>query len=90
MKKYLLGLLLVLALLLTLLPVAAFADEEENEYVDEAVEEFEATGEAGVWIKGVQVTAENSADILGDGKFSYDEATKTLTVRNGAKIDAED
>ena len=31
-------------------------------------------------IAGVRVTDENAADILGDGKFSYDNGTKTLTV----------
>ena len=37
----------------------------------------------GLWICGTQVTGKNHEDILGDGKFSYDIANKTLTVKNG-------
>lgn len=33
-----------------------------------------------VWVGGVQVTADNKDDILGDGKASFDPATNTLTL----------
>ncbi len=38
-----------------------------------------------IWIAGTQVTSGNAANVTGDGKVSYDNATKTLTL-NGASI----
>lgn len=37
-----------------------------------------------LWVCGTQVTGSNSADILGDGVWSYDDATRTLTVMKDA------
>lgn len=34
----------------------------------------------GLWVKNVMVTKANASNILGDGKVSYDRATKTLTL----------
>ena len=33
-----------------------------------------------VWVGGRQITTINAADVFGDGKVSYDDATKTLTL----------
>ena len=41
-----------------------------------------------VELKGISVTEGNAADILGDGKSSYDAETNTLTL-NGANISSE-
>lgn len=41
-----------------------------------------------VIVEGVQVTAENAADILGDGTAAYDPDTDTLTLKN-ANISVE-
>lgn len=38
-----------------------------------------------IWIKDKQVTSDNAADVLDDGKVKYDHATSTLTL-NGANI----
>ncbi|MBR6727711.1 MAG: hypothetical protein IKM08_05920, partial [Clostridia bacterium] len=38
-----------------------------------------------LWVNNTQVTAQNAADVLGDGTVSYDAATNTLTL-NGANI----
>ena len=35
-----------------------------------------------VWVGGVQVTASNAQDVLGDGTVCYDAATGTLTLNN--------
>ena len=35
-----------------------------------------------LWVGGVQVTSANAADILNDGKVSYDATTDTLTLNN--------
>ncbi len=35
-----------------------------------------------LWLGNTQVTEENAADIFGDGKASYDNSTKTLTLDN--------
>lgn len=35
-----------------------------------------------LWVGGVQVTSDNAADVLSDGKVSYDHNTKTLTLNN--------
>ncbi len=37
-----------------------------------------------LWVCGTQVTGSNSRDILGDGVWSYDDATRTLTVMKDA------
>lgn len=42
-----------------------------------------------VYIGGMQVTEGNADDVLGNGKVSYDPATKTLTL-NGATLTATD
>ena len=39
-----------------------------------------------LWVNNTQVTAQNAADVLGDGTVSYDAASNTLTL-NGANID---
>ena len=39
----------------------------------------------GIFVGGVEITAENASDVLGDGTVSYDAATNTLTL-NGANI----
>lgn len=36
----------------------------------------------GLYLGETEVTSENAADILGDGKASYDNSTKTLTLDN--------
>jgi len=33
-----------------------------------------------VWVGGTRIAADNAADVFGDGKVSYDDATKTLTL----------
>ena len=38
-----------------------------------------------VYVGGIEVTADNANDVLGDGTVSYDKYTKTLTL-NGAGI----
>ncbi|MBO5355346.1 MAG: InlB B-repeat-containing protein, partial [Clostridia bacterium] len=38
-----------------------------------------------LWVNDTQVTAQNAADVLGDGTVSYDAATNTLTL-SGANI----
>ena len=43
----------------------------------------------GVSVGGVDVTSFNKANVLGDGKVSYDEETSTLTL-NGATIEPEE
>ena len=40
-----------------------------------------AAEEYPLYLCGTKVTSENAADIMGDGNFSYDNETKTLTVR---------
>ncbi len=44
-----------------------------------------ATGGYDLWVNNTQVTAQNAADVLGDGTVSYDVASNTLTL-NGANI----
>lgn len=41
-----------------------------------------------IWVKGIQITENNKADVLGDGTVSYDPETNTLTLDN-AKINYE-
>ena len=40
----------------------------------------------GIWIGGKRVSVLNASDVFGDGKVSYDQATKTLTL-NGYHFD---
>ena len=40
-----------------------------------------------LWVCGTQVTGSNSNDILGDGVWCYDDATRTLTVMKDAKYE---
>lgn len=61
--------LTITALLMALLCVSALASSDGP----------------GLWVGGVEVTSENASNILGDGKASYDAATKTLTL-NGATL----
>ncbi len=41
-------------------------------------------------ICGTQVTSENAADVLGNGVFSYDAATKTLTMSGNIDTEKDD
>ena len=67
MKKRLLSVLLLLAMLLTLLPTMALADD----VVD-----------YGISVSETPVTSRNCTDVLGDGTVSYDPKTNTLTLNN--------
>lgn len=70
MKRKVLSIVLALVLCLSLLPVAAFAEEPET---------------YGLWVGGVEVNSENADDVLGDGTVSYERTSHTLTL-NGAEI----
>ena len=62
-----LGLVLALAMVLSLLPAAALA----------------APGEYDVWVAGVQITDDNKDDVLDDGgTVAFDPETATLTLNN--------
>lgn len=65
-SKSILFLLLALVLVFSLLPVTP-AQAEGKSY--------------DFMVGGVSVTGDNAADILGDGLFSYDAETNTLTVK---------
>ena len=75
MKKRLSGLLLSLALVLTMMPVMSTPVYAE-------IEDYP------LWIKGTQVTSENMKDVLGDGNVSYDPDAGTLKL-DGADITAD-
>ncbi len=47
--------------------------------------DYRGVSEYDLQITGVPVTVNNQGDILGDGRFSYDEASNTLTVKKGPK-----
>ena len=65
-SKSILSLLLAMVLVLSLLPVTpARAEGKSYDFM----------------VGGVSVTSDNAADILGDGLFSYDAETNTLTVK---------
>ncbi len=64
--------LLCIALLCTFAPVTSIAGGS-------------AAPAAELFVGGVQVTADNAADVFGDGTVSYDAATTTLTL-DGATI----
>ena len=72
MKKFailLLALLLALALCASLLPAGAMAADVEY----------------GVFVGETQVTSGNAADVLGNGKVSYDAGSNTLKL-DGAVV----
>ncbi len=71
MRKKLLALLLSLVLCVSLLPVGAMA----------------ADSEYGVFVGNTQVTSANAADVLGNGKVSYDAGGNTLRL-NSAAVDS--
>lgn len=64
-KLRLLSAFLAAAMALTMLPAAAFA-EDATDY--------------GLTVNGTRVTSANATDILDDGKASYEDATRTLTL----------
>ena len=64
-KLRLLSAFLAAAMALTTLPAAAFAEEATD---------YELT------VNGTKVTSANAEDILGGGKASYNDATRTLTL----------
>ena len=41
-----------------------------------------AATEYGIYVASTPVTSANASDVLGNGQFSYDNSTKTLTVKN--------
>ena len=67
MKKRLLSGLLLLAMLLTLLPTMALADDAVDYNID---------------VNEIDVTSENCTNVLEDGTVSYDPETETLTLNN--------
>lgn len=69
MRKKLLALLLALALCASLLPAGAMAADVEY----------------GVFVGETQVTSGNAADVLGNGKVSYDAGSNTLKL-DGAVV----
>lgn len=72
MKKKMISLVLALVLVISLLPVLpAFAEATFYDFM----------------VGGVSVTSDNAADVLGDGLFSYDAATNTLTVKGSKDFD---
>ena len=64
-KLRLLSAFLAAAMAMTMLPAAAFAEEATD---------YELT------VNGTKVTSANAEDILGGGKASYNDATRTLTL----------
>lgn len=77
MKKRLLSGLLLLAMLLTLLPTMALADDVVHYGINIWPEDESYEG----WIN-----PENYTDFYGDGTVSYDPKTKTLTLKNAKLI----
>lgn len=77
MKKRLLSGLLLLAMLLTLLPTMALADDVVHYGINIWPENESYEG----WIN-----PENYTDFYGDGTVSYDPETKTLTLKNAKLI----
>ena len=74
MKKRLLSGLLLLAMLLTLLPTMALADNNVVNYGIAIWPENKSNED--------RINSENYTDFYGDGSVSYDPATKTLTLKN--------
>ena len=74
MKAKLSAIILVLALVFTMAPVALFADDAQ-------VKEYE------LYVAGIKVTSENASDVLGDGgSVVFDEENYRLTLTD-AHID---
>ncbi len=67
MKKRFFGTLLIICMVILLLPVGSMVV-------------FAAVGDT-ILINGIQVTSDNSSDILGGGEASFDTDTKTLTLK---------
>lgn len=70
-KLRLLSAFLAAAMTLTTLPAAAFA-EDATDY--------------GLTVNGKRVTSANATDILDDGKASYEDATRTLTLSGDISV----
>lgn len=70
-KLRLLSAFLAAAMTLTTLPAAAFA-EDATDY--------------GLTVNGTSVTSANATDILDDGKASYEDATRTLTLSGDISV----
>ena len=70
-KLRLLSAFLAAAMALTMLPAAAFA-EDATDY--------------GLTVNGTSVTSANATDILDDGKASYEDATRTLTLNGDISV----
>ena len=70
-KLRLLSAFLAAAMALTMLPAAAFA-EDATDY--------------GLTVNGTRVTSANATDILDDGKASYEDATRTLTLSGDISV----
>ena len=70
-SKLIISALVVLATLCALCSVCTLSASAVNAY--------------DLWVNNTQVTAQNAADVLGDGTVSYDAATNTLTL-SGANI----
>lgn len=82
------SLLLALVLMMSLLPLGATARAEDGA----APAEGPATAEVAAYdlfVGGVQVTDANKGNILGDGKVSFDPASRTLTL-DGATVKGAD
>ena len=70
-KLRLLSAFLAATMTLTTLPAAAFA-EDATDY--------------GLTVNGTRVTSANATDILDDGKASYEDATRTLTLSGDISV----
>ena len=70
-KLRLLSAFLAAAMALTMLPAAAFA-EDATDY--------------GLTVNGTRVTSANATNILDDGKASYEDATRTLTLNGDISV----
>ena len=82
------SLLLALVLMMSLLPLGATARAEDGA----APAEESAPAEVAAYdlfVGGVQVTDANKGNILGDGKVSFDPASRTLTL-DGATVKGAD
>jgi hypothetical protein len=56
-------------------------DDQENTAVPATHVKFMRNKHYDLWIEGTQVGDANCADVLGDGTFSYDPISRTLTVK---------
>lgn len=85
--KKIISIMLCFAMTLNFVPVTNAAAEEETVQVDSSSESnSENAGEYNIWVGGVPVNEENSADVFGDGTVSFDVETRTLTL-NGADVE---